>query len=249
VFGIKVTALMKTRQAIAVSVVVVVLAGCDWMPGKPIKSQRPVVPSAIMGFDQLYAHNCSGCHGGDGKLGASLPLNVPVYLKWVGKKNLVRITSEGIAGTTMPAFLDSAGGTLTAQQIESLIDQMLAEWGQPDAAKDAALPAYSGPASAGNPERGAAAYQTFCEHCHGKDGKGGPKGGSIVDGAYLSLIGDQALRTLVVAGRQDLGMPDWRGYVKGRAMTPQEIDDVVAWMTSQRKRFPGQPYADRKPLQ
>jgi len=217
------------------------------MPGKPLKAERPVVPSAVMGFEQLYAHNCAGCHGGDGKLGASLPLNVPVYLEWVGKNNLIEITSEGVAGTTMPAFVDSAGGTLTKQQIESLVVQMLAKWGQPDAAKDVPLPSYRG--SAGNPANGAAAYQTFCASCHGKAGKGGAKAGSIVDGAYLSLISDQALRTLVVAGRQDLGMPDWRGYVKGRSMTAQEVDDVVAWLTSQRQRFPGRPYGDRKQVQ
>jgi len=216
------------------------------MPGKPTKAERPVLPSEVMGFEALYSHNCAGCHGGDGKLGASLPLNVPVYLTWAGKENLIRITSEGIAGTTMPAFVDSAGGTLTEQQIESLITQMLSRWGEPGATKNAQLPSYRGPGSTSNPEQGAKAYQTFCERCHGKDGKGGPKGGSIVDGAYLALVSDQALRTLVVVGRQDLGMPDWRGYVKGRPMTPQEIDDVVGWMASQRKRFPGQPYAKRQ---
>jgi len=58
-------------------------------------------------------------------------------------------------------------------------------------------------------------------------------------------MSNQALRTVVVAGRPDLGMPDWRGYIDGRTMTPQEIDDVVAWMASKRKQFPGQPYAKR----
>ncbi len=39
----------------------------------------------------------------------------------------------------------------------------------------------------GDPAAGAAAYETFCAHCHGADGTGGPHGGSVVDGAYLRL--------------------------------------------------------------
>lgn len=228
---------LRMWGSVAVWIALAPLFGCDWMPGKPTKAERPVLPSSVMRFDTLYGRNCAGCHGAEGKLGASLPLNSPVYLAWVGKETLIRLTSEGIADTAMPGFLDSAGGTLTEKQIESLIDQMIARWGRPDALKDAVLPPYLG--SAGDPERGAIAYQTFCESCHGKDGEGGPNGGPITDGAYLALMSNQALRTVVVAGRQELGMPDWRGYVDGRTMTPQEIDDVVAWMASKRKQFPG----------
>ena len=45
---------------------------------------------------------------------------------------------------------------------------------------------------------------------------GAPHGGSVIDPAYLALVSDQALRTAVVAGRPDLGMPDWRGGAPGR---------------------------------
>ena len=40
--------------------------------------------------------------------------------------------------------------------------------------------------------------------------RAGRRAGSIVDPAYLALVSDQALRTTVIAGRPDLGMPDWR---------------------------------------
>ena len=226
-------------------VVLALCFGCDWMPGKPNRAERPVLPSEVMGFDELYGQNCAGCHGAEGKLGASLPLNDPTYLSWIGKRELIAITSGGVSGTSMPAFLDSSGGTLTKQQIESLIDQMLARWGRADSTTEAQLPPYRSSTSAGDPEHGAIVYQRFCERCHGKGGQGESKGGSIADGAYLALVSDQALRTVTVVGRKDLGMPDWRGYVPGSPMTTQEIDDVVAWMASQRKRFPGQPYADR----
>jgi cytochrome c oxidase cbb3-type subunit 3/ubiquinol-cytochrome c reductase cytochrome c subunit len=51
------------------------------------------------------------------------------------------------------------------------------------------------------------------------------------------------LRTSVIAGRPDLGQPDWRSVSDERPMTPQEISDVVAWMAARRVAFPGQPYA------
>ena len=69
------------------------------------------------------------------------------------------------------------------------------------------------------------------------------KAGSIVDGSYLALVSDQSLRTTVIAGRPDIGQPDWRSEVPGRALTGEEVTDVVAWLASLRTVTPGQPYA------
>ena len=41
-----------------------------------------------------------------------------------------------------------------------------------------------------------------------------PAAGSIVDASYLSLISNQYLRTIVIAGRPDIGNPDWKNDVK-----------------------------------
>jgi len=88
-------------------------------------------------------------------------------------------------------------------------------------------------------------FGEFCAHCHGADGRGA-KGqtasdpdavsGSIVDPSYLALISDQSLRSTIIAGRPDQGMPDWRSDISGpgsRAMTDQEITDIVAWLVAQ----------------
>jgi hypothetical protein len=56
----------------------------------------------------------------------------------------------------------------------------------------------------------------------------------VTNGAYVSLITDQGLRTLVITGRPDFNAPDWRNNVPGHPMTDQEITDVVAWLASQR---------------
>jgi mono/diheme cytochrome c family protein len=75
---------------------------------------------------------------------------------------------------------------------------------------------------------------TFCASCHGTGGEAGPKAGLVTHGAYLSLISDQGLRTIVITGRPDFDAPDWRNNVPGRPMTDQEVTDVVAWLVSQR---------------
>ena len=89
-------------------------------------------------------------------------------------------------------------------------------------------------------------YARNCSGCHGTDGKGTPKGSSIVDGSFLALVSDQYLRTTIIAGRPELNHPDWRADVPGRPMQPQEVTDVVAWLAAQRKANPGQPYANNK---
>lgn len=69
--------------------------------------------------------------------------------------------------------------------------------------------------------------------------------GSIVDPAYLALVSSQGLRSIIIAGRPDQGMPDWRSDITGanaRFMTDQEITDTVAWIISHRIATPGQPY-------
>ena len=63
-----------------------------------------------------------------------------------------------------------------------------------------------------------------------------------MNGSFLALLTDQELRTIVIVGRPELGAPDWRGDIPGKPMSAQDISDVVAWLASQRPKFPGQPY-------
>jgi len=63
----------------------------------------------------------------------------------------------------------------------------------------------------------------------------------------LALINEQTVRTTIVAGRPDLGEPDWRNHIPGRAMTDDEVTDVSAWLMAQRPATPGQPYPNAQP--
>jgi cytochrome c oxidase cbb3-type subunit III len=219
----------------------ILAAGCDRLPGKPTPEERWRPSTEVTDFSQLYALNCSGCHGADGHLGAARPLNDPLYLALVSNDTLRRMIAQGVPGTAAPALAQQVGGPLTDKQIDILIEGMRSRWGKAENFQNVALPPYSlrdasaagsGP---GDSQRGAATYQTYCAQCHGKDGSGGPKGGSVINPAYLALVSDQALRTAVIVGRSDLGMPDWRKNISGRPMSPQEISDVVAWLASHRQ--------------
>jgi len=228
---------MIAKRALAAMVALIILAmgaSCPPPPGKPAIEDRWAPPSQVTDFRQLYAQNCAGCHGADGRFGGARPLNDPLYLAFAGADVLRQVIAKGVSGTAMPGFAQTSGGNLTDRQIDLLVEGVNAQWGRPEDFKDVALPPYRPEsAAAGDPRRGAAAYQTYCSHCHGAEGKGG-FAGAITDPNYLTLVSDQSLRSTIVAGRPDLGMPDWRSRIPGRPMSVQEISDVAVWLASKR---------------
>jgi len=234
----------RSRARTLLCTALVVLAGCDSLPGKPNPEERYVLPAAVMGFDDLYGTNCSGCHGADGRLGPARALNDPLYLAMVSDQELTQVVASGVPNTTMPAFAITAGGTLTDEQIAALIREMRARWARPQEIAGVSVPSYA--AALGDAQRGAAVFAAACASCHGAGGTGGTTRGSIVDGSYLALVSDQSLRSTVIAGRTDLGMPDFRGSAGATPLTAQQIADVVAWLAAQRKEFPGPPYPGSK---
>jgi len=234
---------MKSRLWIlgAFGIFGVAAFGCAGAPGRPQAGETPVAPNEITDFGALYQQNCAGCHGIDGKGGAAIDLDNPVYLAIADDAVLLHATANGVRGTSMPAFAQSAGGMLTDQQVHAIVSGIRERWAQPDIFHGADPPTYSSSAP-GDVARGSQVYAQYCASCHGASGKGGPKGSSIVDGSFLALVSDQELRTIVIAGRPDLGDPDWRSDVPGTPMTEENISDVVAWIASQRAKFPGQPF-------
>jgi cytochrome c oxidase cbb3-type subunit III len=216
-------------------------AGCGNLPGRPTAADIPIDPDNISDFNALYKQNCSGCHGADAKGGAALSLGDPVYLAFADDETLHKVVTNGIAGTSMPAFAKSAGGMLTDKQVGIIVRGIRERYSKPDVLGGVTPPPYAAVAT-GDATHGAAVYETFCSSCHGAGGKGSPKASSIVDGSFLALLTDQELRTLVIVGRTDFGAPDWRNNIPGKPMSAQEISDVVAWLSSQRPQFPGRPY-------
>jgi cytochrome c oxidase cbb3-type subunit 3 len=215
------------------------LVGCDRAPGRPALDAEYVAPDKILDFDVLYRANCTGCHGPAGRGGAAVDLANPIYLAIADRIVLRHATADGIPGTPMPAFARRSGGLLTDGQIDALVNGIRSRWANPSAVEGVELPLYSSN-TPGDARRGGEVFATYCARCHGDRGRGASGGSSIVDGSYLALVSDQGLRTMVIAGRPDLGAPDWRGNVPGKTLTPQNISDVVAWLSAQRTAVPGE---------
>jgi mono/diheme cytochrome c family protein len=232
------------HEASLVAALAVAVSGCGARgraPGQPSPDSQVTPPDKVTAFAQLYGANCAGCHGAEGRGGAALALNDPLYVALVDEATIRRVVSNGIPGTAMPAFAQSAGGMLTDAQVDAIVGGIRTRWARPDAFRGAELPPYAAN-GAGDAKRGATVYAAYCASCHGADGRGGERASSIVDGSFLALVSNQSLRTTVIVGRPELGAPDWRGDVPGRPMSQEEISDVVAWLVAQRPEVPGQPY-------
>ena len=217
-------------------------SGCGAPHGQPNKGSEVLAPKEVLAFGTLYAENCAGCHGADGRGGAAIALANPVYLAIADDAAIRKVIANGVRGTAMPAFAESAGGMLTEVQIDVITKEIRSRWSKQGVLDAAAAPSYA-PKSAGDAQRGDVAYKTYCESCHGPGGGGGRKASAITDDSFLALVSDQGLRTIVIAGRPELGAPDWRGNVPGKPMSDQEVTDVVAWLASRRVQNPGQPYS------
>ena len=217
-------------------------SGCGAPHGQPNKGSEVLAPKEVLAFGTLYAENCAGCHGGDGRGGAAIALANPVYIAIVDDAAIRKVIADGVRGTAMPAFAESAGGFLTDAQIDVITKEIRSRWSEQGFLDAAAAPSYA-PKSAGDAHRGEVAYKTYCESCHGPGGGGGRKASAITDDSFLALVSDQGLRTIVIAGRPELGAPDWRGNVPGKPMSDQDVTDVVAWLASRRVQNPGQPYS------
>src|SRR5712691_11265084 len=104
------------RETSVLAALAVAAASCSIRsspPGRPALGSQVTRPNQVMDFSLLYASNCAGCHGSEGKGGAAVGLADPVYLAIADDATIRRVASEGIPGTAMPAFARSSGGMLT----------------------------------------------------------------------------------------------------------------------------------------
>jgi cytochrome c oxidase cbb3-type subunit 3 len=219
--------------------------GCSGAPGAPVAGSEVVAPNEVVDFGVLYATNCAGCHGGNGAGGAAVALADPGYLAIADDATIRRVTAQGVPGTAMAAFAQGAGGLLTDEQIDVIVNGIRTRWARPNVFGGADIPPYAAP-TPGDPARGADVYARDCASCHGADGRGGQRASSIVNGAFLALVSDQGLRTTLIVGRPELGALHGRSDAGGgSALSSDDVSDVVAWLAMQRRR-PAQ-MASREP--
>jgi cytochrome c oxidase cbb3-type subunit III len=209
--------------------VATVIAGCGHAPGYPPAAMAR--PTDVTDFATLYNQNCAACHGRNGQNGPAIDLGNPEYQALIDDASLRKWISGGMPGTEMSAFARSAGGMLTDNQVNAIVAGMRSAWRTQNAFNGAAPPAYAQD-QAGDVQRGEQAYGRRCAGCHESSNQ------QITSPDYLALVGDQALRSLIIAGRPDIGQPDWQhDSPGGKPATPlsaQDVDDIVAYLGSLR---------------
>ncbi len=175
-------------------------------------------------FSSLYEQNCAGCHGADGKNGPARVLHDSVFVAYMPAEQIKLVIENGRTGTPMPPFGRAQGGPLDEGQVDAIV-KGIESWGK----SIGDIPAYAA-ATTGDPHSGARLFAQNCFMCHAKGAMVGP----VTDTAYLTLVSDQAIRSSIVTGRPDLGMPDWRHLHMGKALSEQEITDLASYLTSLR---------------
>jgi cytochrome c oxidase cbb3-type subunit III len=219
--------------AIGCITAIFVCAGCNGGEGMAAM-KVPVRPQDVVDFWALYNQNCSACHGENGQGGPALDLANPVYQAIVDNASLKKWITNGMTGTEMPAFGESAGGFLSEKQVDALVAGMRANWAKASASGPTPPPYLSN--LRGDEKRGEQVYREACVSCHEKSGE------RISDASYLALVSDQGLRTIIIAGRPDLGQPNWEQDRAGGPLTDEDATNVVAYLASLRSATPGQPY-------
>ena len=227
-------------QIFLLSAACLVGTGCNHFPGKPGPEPEVPRPQLVLDFKTLFATYCAACHGGAGVGGPAISLANPVYLGIVSESELTTVITHGVHGKLMPAFGVSGGGMLTEEQVQVLVHGIETSWGKPGGLAGTNPPPHQAPAGATSTADGAKVFSASCARCHGENGQGVTSGtagamkGSIVDPTYLSLVSDQYLRSVVIAGLPDQGMPDWRGD-GNHPLSNDEVTSVVAWVGSHRR--------------
>jgi cytochrome c oxidase cbb3-type subunit 3 len=232
--------------AVVLGLALPLLAGCD-LPGRPQPGPEVARPETVTSFDVLYGENCAGCHGKNGDHGAAANLANPEYQGLIDDVSLRDVIINGEKGTLMPGFGSNAGGPLTDAQIDAVVQGIRARWKKDNVFAGQSAPPYKA-AHAGDVSKGQAVYALACARCHGENAQHRGSAGSILDGSFLALINEQTVRTTIIAGRPDIGEPDWRNHIPGRPMTDDEITNVSAWLIAQRPAAPGQPYPNSQPM-
>jgi cytochrome c oxidase cbb3-type subunit III len=216
----------KAALVLGACLVASMLSGCQHPYGKP--SHEEVDPEKSTDFSTLFTLNCQGCHGANGRYGPGRILNDPLYVAFIPREEIKKVLTYGRPGTAMPAWAQSQGGPLSDKQINILVSGIKDGWAKPVNLRGTTLPSYSADVNAGDAARGKKLFARSCFMCHGP----GAPVGVITNATYLQLASNQNVRTSIVIGRSDLGMPNYMTLNLGHALTDQDVSDLVTYIAS-----------------
>ena len=190
------------------------------------------VDGPVMTGRALYAQYCATCHGiaGNGYVADNAPsLRSPTFLASVTDAFLEAAILRGRPGTAMGAYARETGGPMGPAEANAVI-AFLREGGPPRIE----LPQRQ---SAGDATRGQAVYEKFCRRCHGSKTQR-VSAIHLANPVLLETASDAFLRHAIQVGRPPTSMVPWQG-----ALSPAQIEDVVAYLRSMASPAPALPGA------
>lgn len=186
--------------------------------GTPVVVADARAPVDLAATKATYLRLCAPCHAADGKGYAAdfAPSLVnPTFLESASDDFLRRSIVFGRPGTSMGAYGKALGGPLDDVEVEKLV-----AWIREQGPKAKVLTAV-GP---GDAARGAALYTEYCKTCHGDTTKRG-EAPHLANIQFLTIATDSFIRYAIEVGR-----PGTKMNAFGAVMTPQQIDDVTAYV-------------------
>src|SRR5580704_917694 len=131
----------------------------------------------------IFASNCAGCHGADGRGGEHAPnIATAPEVQHLMDRELAGVIRYGISGAGMPAF-----SSLKQQEVADVVSYLRILQGRGDIVK---LP--------GDPNRGEALFfgKAQCSDCHMVNGKGGFIGSDL--SVYGADAGPDQIRAIIL---------------------------------------------------
>ncbi|MBK8986867.1 MAG: c-type cytochrome [Chloroflexi bacterium] len=174
---------------------------------------------------QLYANNCTICHGVNGEGSAlAVPLNTPEIQASDGA-TLARIINEGVPGTLMMGW----NSILSPDEVADLV-AFLQNWATLSAEGVALTPPEPVWIDLQNPEEvlayGERLFATTCAACHGENGSGGTGPALNSQQILTRQTDEQILQTIINGGhRPNSAMPAF-----GDRLTLVEMEALVDYI-------------------
>jgi mono/diheme cytochrome c family protein len=175
---------------------------------------------------QLFAQNCSACHGdfGEGGLNPTRPnliispISTAEFLKTRDDFTLRTIIAQGQPNLGMSPFGNAFGGPLDDEALDALV-AYIRSW---EANPPVQLPPEVAAASVSL--KGADIYAEVCAQCHGPNGEG-RVGPSLRDAGFQAKNTDQDIFDTIKAGHAKTAMIAW-----GEILTADQITQLVSFI-------------------
>ena len=178
-------------------------------------------PNRLTHGRNVYAHNCSGCHGdnadGKGPAGAALrPQAIDLHMERFSEAHLATVLWDGVPGSAMPAWRQLEKSDL--EDVTTYVRSLEAKTATPIMSPDQQATA-------------AKVYAANCVSCHGATGRGdGPAAGALKPSPVNFQVrqpSTERARIVLNDGISGSAMPAWKSR-----LTQQEIENLVPYIQS-----------------